>query len=84
MVKFIKRFRLRIGMILIFMLLASVVNAATDVTIDNIKYALNGTEAYVVGYEGSPANITIPEKITVSGSTFNVTEISSNTLLIIT
>lgn len=78
MVKFIKRFRLRIGMILIFMLLASVVNAATDVTIDNIKYALNGTEAYVVGYEGSPANITIPEKITVSGSTFNVTEISSN------
>lgn len=71
-----KHFRLRIGMMLIFMLLASVVNATTDVTIDNIKYELNGTEAYVVGYEGTPVNVTIPEKITVSGSTFKVTEIS--------
>ena len=75
MVKFMKHFRLRIGMMLIFMLLASVVNATTDVTIDNIKYRLNGTEAYVVGYEGSPVDVTIPEKITVSGSTFLVTEI---------
>lgn len=76
MVKFMKHFRLRIGMMLIFMLMTSAVKAQTEVTIDSIRYRLNGTEAYVVGLKYYLKNVVIPETITVSGSSFKVTEIS--------
>ena len=77
MVKFMKHFRLRIGMMLIFMLMTSAVKAQTVVTIDSIQYRLYGTEAYVVGLKYNLKDVVIPETITVSGSSFKVTEIRS-------
>lgn len=52
------------------------VMAQTTVTINGLKYQLNGTEAYVSGYEGSPTDVVIPATIVSDGLTFKVTEIS--------
>ena len=53
------------------------VMAGTVVTVNNLKYELNGTEAYVCGYEGSPTDVVIPATIESDGLTFKVTKISS-------
>ena len=50
--------------------------AQTVVTINGLKYVLNGTEAYVCGYEGSPTDVVIPATIESDGLTFKVTKIS--------
>lgn len=49
----------------------------TMVTIDGIKYQLNGVEASVVGYTGWPVDIIIPETITENGVTFKVTSFNT-------
>lgn len=51
--------------------------AQTYVTIANLRYQLNGTEAYVSGYTGSPTDVVIPETIESDGLTFKVTQINS-------
>lgn len=51
--------------------------AQTTVVINGLKYGLNGTEAYVWGYEGSPTDVVIPATIESDGLTFKVTKISS-------
>ncbi len=52
-------------------------NAIADVvTVDGLKYQLNGSEAYVAGYEGNPTNVVIPETIELDGLTFKVTQIN--------
>lgn len=58
------------------MIISPQLHAQTLVTIDNIKYELDGVEAHVVGYKGAPVEITIPETITTNGLTFKVTSIS--------
>lgn len=50
--------------------------ADTVITIGNLKYTLNGTEAYVSGYVGSPTDVVIPATIVSDGLTFKVTQIS--------
>lgn len=50
--------------------------ANTEVTIGQLKYQLNGTEAYVSGYVGSPTDVVIPATIESDGLTFKVTQIS--------
>jgi hypothetical protein len=52
--------------------------AYTDVTIGNLDYRLNGVEAYVIGYIGSPTEVVIPSTIQSNGQTFKVTQISSS------
>ncbi len=49
--------------------------AETVVTINGLKYSLDGTEAYVTGYEGSPTDVVIPATIVSDGLTFKVTGI---------
>ena len=51
--------------------------AAEVVTVGGLKYELNGSEAYVAGYEGSPTDVVIPETIVSEGQTFRVTRIGS-------
>lgn len=50
--------------------------ANTEVTIGQLKYELNGTEAYVSGYVGSPTDVVIPATIESDGLTFKVTKIN--------
>lgn len=51
-------------------------NAFADViTIGSLKYELNGSEAFVSGYEGNPTDVTIPATIEEDGLTFKVTKI---------
>ena len=49
--------------------------AVTTVTIGQLDYQLNGTEAYISGYVGSPTNVEIPNTITSGGLTYKVTTI---------
>lgn len=52
--------------------------AAEEVTVGSLKYSLNGSEAYVVGYEGEPTDVVIPATIESEGQTFKVTKIDNN------
>ena len=52
--------------------------AGEVVTVDGLKYELNGSEAYVAGYEGNPTDVVIPETIESDGLTFRVTQIMDN------
>lgn len=52
--------------------------AVTTVTIGNLKYELNGTDAYVSGYVGSPTDVVIPATIESDGLTFRVTKIKAS------
>jgi len=63
--------------VLCFFLSVNVV-AQTTVTIDGLKYQLNGTEAYVSGYVGSPTDVVIPATIDSDGLTFKVTKVKSS------
>jgi len=49
--------------------------AQTTVTIGQLKYQLDGTEAYVSGYVGNPVNVVFPATIESDGLTFKVTKI---------
>ena len=49
----------------------------TFVTIGSLKYQLNGTEAYVSGYVGSPTDVVIPATIESDDLTFKVTKVNS-------
>lgn len=71
-----KKFCIKFIMALFAMIVCIQVNAATEVTINNLKYSLDGTEAYVTGYIGDPVDVVIPETITVDGTSFKVTIIS--------
>ena len=65
---------------LVFCLLLSMnVMGETLVNVGDLKYQLNGTEAYVAGFATSEgvANIVIPETIESDGLIFNVTKINS-------
>lgn len=75
--KTMKQLYIKLIMALIAMMTGIQVNAATVVTINNIKYTLNGTEASVTGYEGEPVDVVIPETITVDGQVFKVKTIES-------
>ena len=50
--------------------------AQTYVIIGDLLYQLNGTEAYVAGYVGSPIDIVIPATIESDGLSFKVTRIN--------
>ena len=64
--------------IIAFCLLLSMnVVAQTYVTIGQLKYQLDGTEAYVCGYVGSPTDVVIPATIESDGLTFKVTKINT-------
>lgn len=52
--------------------------SAEIVTIGGLKYELNGSEAYVAGYEGTPTDVVIPETVESDGQTFRVTQILDN------
>ena len=69
---------IRIKLLLIVCSLVVYMNskAQTYVNIDGLKYQLNGTEAYVVGYVGTPTDVVIPATIESDGLTFNVTSIN--------
>ena len=62
-----------------FLLLSIDAMGQTYVNIGDLKYQLNGTEAYVAGFATSEgvANVVIPETIESDGLTFNVTKINS-------
>lgn len=57
------------------LILISLSATAETVTIGQLKYDLNGTEAYVSGYIGEPVDVVIPATIISGGQTFNVTTI---------
>ncbi len=59
----------------LFLVMSMNAFAVTTVTIGNLKYELNGTEAYVSGYVGSPTDVVIPATIESDGLTFRVTKI---------
>ena len=73
-----KNFYLKCSMALFAILFSVQMYAATEVTINNIKYQLDGVEAYVVGYTGTPVDVVIPETITTDETTFKVTKINSS------
>ena len=73
-----KNFYLKYSMALFAILFSVQMYAATEVTINNIKYQLDGVEAYVVGYTGTPVDVVIPETITTDETTFKVTKINSS------
>ncbi len=64
-----------LGLVLCFLI--SMGSYAVEVTIGDLKYTLNGTEAYVSGYTGNPTDVIIPATIESEGQTFKVTKISS-------
>lgn len=72
-----KHFYIKLIMAFFAMVVCIQVNAASEVTINNIKYSYNGTEATVTGYTDEPANVVIPETINVDGAIFKVTNIDS-------
>lgn len=45
------------------------------VTLDNIVYECFIDQACIIGYEGEPVEVVIPEKITVNGISYTVTEL---------
>lgn len=57
------------------MLLIGMSSGAVTVTIGQLKYELNGTEAYVSGYVGEPVDVVIPATIVSDGLTFRVTQV---------
>ena len=66
---------------IVFCLLFSMsafIQAQTVVTIGQLKYQLNGTEAYVSGYVGSPTDVVIPATIVSDGLIFKVTKINKS------
>lgn len=70
-----KHFTSRVLMVVIGLLVSVVVRATTVVTIDGIKYQLNGIEAYVSGCDDSVTELNIPGTIEYNGQTFKVTKI---------
>lgn len=60
------------------LLLSTSAMAYTEVTQGQLRYELNGTEAYVCGYVGSPTDLVIPATIESDGLTFKVTKISNS------
>ena len=60
-----------------FLLLSMNATAYTTVTIGQLKYYLNGVEAYVGGYVGSPTDVVVPATIESESQTFRVTMISA-------
>jgi hypothetical protein len=63
---------------MVFCLLTSMSAFAEEVTIGDLKYELNGTEAYVSGVSNSTLeDIVIPASIESDGLTFKVTHINS-------
>lgn len=52
--------------------------AGEIVTVDELKYELNGAEAYVAGYVGEPTDVVIPETIESEGQTFRVTQVKAS------
>ena len=77
---------IRIKLLLIFCSLVVYMNskAQTYVTIDGLKYQLNGTEAYVAGYVGTPTDVVIPATIESDGLTFKVTRVNSKAFYLCT
>ena len=73
-----KHFYFNCLMAVLAMVFSVQLHGQTTVYVDNIRYQLNGVEAYVVGYNNAPDSVTIPETITVDGLTFNVTAISES------
>ena len=52
--------------------------AGEIVTVGELKYELNGAEAYVAGYVGEPTDVVIPENIESEGQTFRVTQVKAS------
>lgn len=70
--------QLRFSILALCWLMGMSAMAQTYVTINGLKYQLNGTEAYVSGYEGSPTDVVIPATIESDGLTFRVTKVMDN------
>ena len=62
---------------LAFCLIKSMTVCADNVIIGDLVYQLNGTEAYVTGYVGTPTDVTIPATIESDGLAFKVTKVNS-------
>ena len=63
---------------LVFFILISPCAYAENVSVGGLRYSLNGANAIVIGYEGTPTDVVIPETIESEGQTFQVTEIGEN------
>ena len=46
--------------------------------VDGVKYGMKGTNAKLLGYEGTPTELEIPSTITYNEVTYNVTSITNN------
>ena len=73
-----KQFNLKLVFLAFFLFMGMNAFADTVVTIGNLKYSLNGTEAYVTGYTGTSTDVVIPATIESDGLTFKVTRIKNN------
>lgn len=72
-----KHFYTKVLLTAIGLFITMQVNGATEVTIGQLKYTLNGTEASVSGYVEGITDLVAPETIEVDGITFRVTEIAN-------
>ena len=72
-----KHISLKIVCMALCMMMGISAMAQTTLTINGLKYQLNGTEAYVCGYEGNPIDVVIPTTIESDGLTFKVTQIKN-------
>lgn len=72
-----KHFYTKVLLTAIGLFITMQVNGATEVTIGQLKYTLNGTEASVSGYVEGITDLVVPETIEVDGITFRVTAIAN-------
>ena len=73
-----KKKHINIVFVIFCLLISMNAFAYTEVTTDQLRYRLYGTEAYVRGYVGSPTDVVIPATIESDGLTFKVTQVIDN------
>lgn len=76
-----KHFYTKVLLTAIGLFITMQVNGATEVTIGQLTYTLNGTEASVSGYVEGITDLVVPETIEVDGITFRVTKIADGAFL---
>lgn len=62
--------------LVLYFLISMSAFAETYVTVGDLVYQLNGTEAYVNGYVGTPTDVVIPATIESDGLIFKVTKVN--------
>lgn len=73
-----KQFSLKFVVMAFILFMSMNAIAQTYVTINKLKYQLNGTVAYVAGYTGGSTDVVIPATIESDGLTFKVIKINNN------